>query len=96
MASGVGTAVIDFGSTPATEGSVAVTGQAEISAGSRAEAFFMARASGDNDADAHKQAAAYIRLVCSVPTPATGFTITAYCLVGYVTGTFNVEWTWSD
>ena len=96
MASGVGTAVIDFGATPATEASVAVTGQTEIGVGSRAEAFFMARASGDNDANAHHQAAVAIRLVCSVPTPGAGFTITAYCLIGYATGTFNIEWTWSD
>lgn len=96
MASGIGTAVIDFGASPVTEGSVAVAGQAAISSTSAAEAFFMARATGDNNADAHKQAAAYIRLVCSVPTAGVGFTITAYCLVGYVTGTFNIEWTWSD
>lgn len=95
MPSGIGTATIDFGSTPATEAVVVVTGQSEISSGSRAEAFVMARGDGDALADQHFAAVAF-RIVCSEPTPGTGFTITAYCLIGYATGTFDIEWTWSD
>ena len=94
--SGVGTATIDFGATPATEASVAVTGQTAISATSRVEAWIMARTTADNDANAHKQAAAFFRLVCSEPTAGVGFTITAYCLVGAAVGEFDIEYTWSD
>ena len=96
MPSGIGTATLDFGATPATEASVIVTGQAEISADSRVEAFVMARGGASTVlADQHFAAVAF-RLVCSEPTPVAGFTITAYCLIGYATGTFDIEWTWSD
>lgn len=93
---GIGTATIDFGSTPATEASVTLSDQSDITATAWVEAWFMARSTTDNDAEAHKQAAATMRLVCSEPTPGVGFTITAYCLQGAATGTFKVEWTWSD
>lgn len=96
MPSGVGTATIDFGATPASEASVAVTGLSEISAGSRAEAWIMARTTADNDANAHKQAAAFFRLVCSEPTDGVGFTITAFCMIGQATGEFSIDYTWSD
>lgn len=96
MPSGVGTATIDFGSTPATEASVTVTGQADISATSRIEAWFMARSTASNTASDHQQAGAFMRVVCSEPTAGVGFTINAYCLIGFATGAFDVEWTWSD
>jgi hypothetical protein len=92
----IGTATIDFGATPSNEASVAVSGQTEITATAFIEAWFMARSTVDNDADAHKQAAVVMRLVASEPTAGVGFTITAYCLHGLATGTFKVEWTWSD
>lgn len=95
MASGIGTATIDFGATPASEASVAVIGQTAISATSRAEAFIMAKGSGNSLAD-QKFASISMRLVCSEPIAGTGFTITAYNLIGYVTGTFDIEWIWSD
>lgn len=93
---GLGTAALDFGATPANEASVTVTGQTEITAECSAEAWFMARTTADNNADAHKQAAAFMRLVCSEPTPGAGFVITAYCLIGSATGEFTVDFTWSD
>lgn len=92
----IGTATLDFGATPVAETSVAVTGQTDITAASFAEAWFMARSTATNDTAAHKHAAAVMRLVCSVPSAGVGFTITAYCLQGAATGTFKVEWTWSD
>jgi hypothetical protein len=91
----IGTAVLDFGAVPATEASVSVSAQDDITAASFVEAWFMARATVDNDASAHMQAAATMRVVCSEPA-AGAFTITAYCLHGAATGTFKVEWTWSD
>jgi hypothetical protein len=92
----IGTATIDFGATPVADASVAVTGQTDITATAYVEAWFMARSTAENDAEAHKQAAAVMRVVCSEPTAGVGFTITAYCLQGAATGTFKVEWTWSD
>jgi hypothetical protein len=94
--SGVGTATLDFGATPTHTATVAVTGQTLISATSRAEAFIMGRSTVDNDIEAHNQLAAFARLTCSGPTAGVGFTITAYCLVGAVIGTFSIEYTWSD
>ncbi len=96
MASGLGTAVIDFGAVPATEASVDVTGQTDITTDCAIEAWVTARSTSDNDTTAHKQAALFIRFVCSEATEGTGFTITAYCLIGFVTGTFLIDWTWSD
>ena len=96
MIGGLGIATIDFGSTPASEAVVEVTGQTDITAACAVEAWFTARATADNNAEAHQQAAVFMRLVCSVPTDGVGFTLTAYCLMGYATGTFAIDWTWSD
>jgi hypothetical protein len=96
MASGLGTATLDFGSGPSVEASVAVIGQAEITADSRIEAFVMARNTPDNGVVDHNFAAVSLRLICSDPTPGVGFTITAFNLFGYATGQFSIEWTWSD
>jgi hypothetical protein len=88
-----GEATIDFGPTPATEATVSVA-DTSVTASSRAWAFFMSSASTvDNDEDGHAQAAIFIRPVVSV-SPGVGLDITAYCLVGEVTGTFKVEWGW--
>jgi hypothetical protein len=95
MPSGVGTATIDFGATPASEASVAVTGQADISATSHAEAWVMAKGAGAALAD-QQFAAIALRVVCGEPIAGVGFTINAYCLIGYAEGTFEIEWTWSD
>lgn len=96
MASGLGTALIDFGSTPANEASAEVIGQTGILAGSAVEAWVTARTTADNTANDHHQAAVNLRLVCSQPTEGVGFTITAYCLIGYATGQFEIDWIWSD
>ena len=95
MPSGIGTAVIDFGAAPSSEASVTVTGQAEISSTSRVEAFVMAKGEGAALADQHFAAVA-LRIVCSEPSPGVGFTITAYCVIGFAAGAFDIEWTWSD
>jgi hypothetical protein len=96
MASGLGTATIDFGATPATEASVEVTGQDEITADARIEAWVMARSTADNNTTDHQYAAVSFRLSPSEPVPGVGFTITAYNLFGFATGQFDIEWTWSD
>lgn len=89
-----GTTTLDFTSTPSGEASVSITGLTTITATSRVEAWLMARATVDNDAEAHKAAAFFTRFVCSVPTAGVGFTITAFSLAD-LTGLLSVEYTWS-
>jgi hypothetical protein len=96
MASGLGTAVIDFGATPALEATVEVAGQPEITAAARIEAWVMARSTADNTVIDHQYAAVSFRISTSEPVPGSGFSITAYNLFGYVTGQFKIEWIWSD
>lgn len=89
-----GTAVLDFGATPAEEASIAVTGQAGILAGSHVEAFFMRESTGDNGVDEHVEAAALCPLVCGNIVAGTGFTIYAHPIAALGLGTFNVRWAW--
>ena len=97
MANGIGTATVDFGSAPGSaEASVAVTGQAAISATSKAEAFFMGDDStGSHDANDHRYAPAFIGLTCGTPTASTGFTIYARAF-DRMQGQFALRWVWSD
>lgn len=96
MASGSGSATVTFPAWPGSnEASVAVTGQAAISATSAAEAFMMAEVSGVHTAADASYAALFIALTCSVPTAGVGFTVNAraeYTL----TGTYLLRWVWSD
>jgi len=91
----IGTATVDFGATPATEASVVVS-DPTITANAFIEPWIMASSTTDNDAAAHKQAAAFFRCVASEPDPGVGFTITVFCLIGAATGTFKIKWTWSN
>lgn len=94
MASGVGTATLNFGSVPGTNlVTVAVTGQTGISTGSGAEAYFMGDSTGTHNDIEHL--INDIQLTCSVPTAGVGFTIYALSTARY-TGTFQVRWVWSD
>jgi hypothetical protein len=97
MATGQGSATIDFGAFPgSSEASVAVTGQAAISATSKAEAYLMGDdISGSHTADDHRYAAVLIGLTCGTPTAGTGFTIHGRCL-DKMQGSFQVRWVWAD
>jgi len=90
-----GVVELDFGSTPVNEGSVTVTGQTGILSTSVVDATVMARSTADNTSTDHKFAANALRFSVSEPIANTGFTITAYCLIGLVTGKFAVNWRWS-
>ena len=97
MATGMGTATIDFGSFPGTsEASIAVTGQTTISATSKAEAYMMAddTTAGHTAAD-HRYAAALIGFTCGTPTAGTGFTIYGRAL-DKMQGTFALRFVWAD
>jgi hypothetical protein len=97
MANATGTATIDFGTFPGTsEASVVVTGQAAISATSKAEAYIMGDDStGDHTVSDHRYLPLLIGLTCGTPTAATGFTIHARAL-DRLQGTFALRWVWSD
>jgi hypothetical protein len=97
MASGTGTATVNFGAFPGTsEASVAVTGQATISATSKAEAWVMADdTSTSHTAADHKYVPLFMALTCGTPTAATGFTIYARAR-DKLQGTWSVRWVWSD
>ena len=95
MASGSGTAVINFGGGN-NEASVAVTGQASIQTTSKAEAFIMADdTSTDHTAGDHRYAAALVGFSCSTPSAGVGFTIYGRCLER-LSGTFTLRWVWAD
>jgi hypothetical protein len=97
MATGQGTATIDFGAYPGSnEATVAVTGLSTISATSKAEAYFMGddTAIGHTASD-HRYAAALMALTCGTPTASTGFTIYARSEHKHQ-GKFTVRWVWAD
>lgn len=97
MATGQGTATIDFGAYPGSnEASVAVTGQSSISATSKAEAYFMGDdTSGSHTASDHRYAGLFIGLTCGTPIASTGFTIYGRS-TEKMQGTFQVRWVWAD
>lgn len=96
MASGTGTATLDFGAFPgANEASVVVTGIATIGAGAKAEAFFMRSTLGAHTDNDHSYAALFSALTCGDVVAATGFTIYARSLEK-LQGAFTVQFVWSD
>ena len=96
MASGQGTAIIDFGSgAGANEASIAVS-DATISATSKAEAYIMADdTSADHTANDHRYVGCWLSLTCGTPTAAVGFTIYGRSLEQLV-GKFTLRWVWAD
>jgi hypothetical protein len=95
MSNATGTATLDFG-TGGNEASIDVTGQAAISATSKAEAFVMADdTTADHSASDHRYFSALAGITCGTPVAATGFTIYARSIHD-LTGTFQVRWVWAD
>jgi predicted glycoside hydrolase/deacetylase ChbG (UPF0249 family) len=97
MASGQGTATIDFGSDPGSnESSVDVTGEASISSTSKAEAYIMADdTTADKTASDHRYVGLWLTLTCGTPVAATGFTIYGRS-TERLQGTFKLRWVWAD
>lgn len=97
MASATGTVTIDFGAFPGSnEASVTVTGQADISATSKAEAYVMADdTSASHSASDHRYFAQLVGLSCGTPVAATGFTIHARSFQKLI-GTWSIRWVWAD
>lgn len=97
MASGTGTAIIDFGSFPGSnEAIVVVTGQGTIGAGSKADAYFMADDTTiDHTANDHRYADILISMTCGAIVPGASFTIFALS-EHQMQGSFQVRWVWAD
>jgi hypothetical protein len=96
MASGTGTATIDFGALPGSnEASVVVTGIPSIGGAAKAEAFFMRSTSASHTAGDHSYAALFAGLTCGDVVAATGFTIYARA-EEKLTGQFTLNYVWSD
>jgi hypothetical protein len=96
MASGTGTATIDFGALPgANEASVVVTGIGTIGGSALAEAFFMRSTSASHTVNDHSYAALLTGLTCGDVVAATGFTIYARS-AEKLTGQFTLRFVWSD
>ena len=97
MATGLGTAIIDFGGGQGSnEATVIVTGQSAISVTSKCHAYFM----GDDttpthSAEDHRYAAALMGLTCGTPTALLGFTIHARSFQK-LTGQFSLRFVWAD
>ena len=97
MASATGTSTIDFGAEPGSnEASIAVTGQAGISATSKCEAWIMADdTTADHTANDHRYIDRFASFTCGTPTAGTGFTIYATS-EHKLSGTFTLRWVWAD
>jgi hypothetical protein len=90
-----GTATIDFGSTPVTEGTIAVTGQAAILATSLIEAFMLEASTADNTTTDHKSLAWAACCWVESIIAGTGFTIRLILRAGMAKGTYKVQWVWN-
>ena len=96
MASGQGTATIDFGAFPGANEAQVTVGDAGVSATSKAEAYFMADdTTSDHTASDHRYAAMLVALTCGTPTAGVGFNIYARC-ADKMQGTFEVRYVWAD
>lgn len=97
MSSATGTATINFGAYPGSnEASVNVTGQTNILATSKVDAFVMADdTSSDHTASDHRYFECFTNLTCGTPTASTGFTIYARS-TEKLTGQWTVRWVWVD
>lgn len=94
MATGTGTATLDFGATPGTNiAEVAVTGQAGLVATDHVEVFMMGTDSTATH-NAYEHKVVPMRLTISSITAGVGFMITG--VTDYrLDGTFKVRWVWA-
>lgn len=89
---GKSSATIDFGSTPVSEASFTIA-DASITATTVVEPFMLVDSTADNDAEAHRHAAASWQMVA---LPASGsFTLYVTCLMDMCWGTFKVQYAYA-
>lgn len=89
-----GVATIDFGTTPVSEATIAVTGQAGFTSANQAEAHIEEDSTADNPAVYHRSLAALAKAFIESKI-AGGFTIRVQLLCGLATGTFKIPWVWN-
>lgn len=91
--SGTGTALLDFGASPASDASVVVVGQSGIlSASSLVEAWINYAATTDHTADEHLVEP--LRVIAGSIVDGVGFTIYGVCDTQGAFGKFSVSWAW--
>ena len=96
MASGQGTATINFGVAPGSNESSVVVSDTGVSATSKAEAYIMADdTSADHTANDHRYLGCFLNLTCGTPVASTGFTIYGRTLEQLI-GQFKLRYVWSD
>lgn len=97
MATGQGTAIINFGGGGgANEAVIAVGGQSTISATSKVEAYVMGDdTTSTHTANDHKYFSSLCGLTCGTPITGTGFSIYGRSFQK-LTGSFTVRWVWAD
>jgi hypothetical protein len=88
-----GTATLDFGATPTDAASVLVSsGLSGLSVATHKEAFVQGDdATGDNDAAAHRELAAFGRFACEYVS-ATSMRIYCELVANLATGQFTLHW----
>lgn len=94
----IGTATLNFGNAPTaqTEATVAVTGQAGITATSAVEAFLMLDTVADpNGHSGDEHYVENLKLRVGSLIAGTGFTIYAECILGTTQGQFTAHWVWA-
>jgi hypothetical protein len=92
MATGTGTATIDFGTIPVADKQFTVT-DAAITALNYVEAFVMVDSTVDNNVDAHRHAAASWQLSC---LPGAGsFVLDVTCMMDLCFGTFKIRYAYA-
>jgi hypothetical protein len=95
MATGTGTATLDFGSAPGTNiVSIAVTGQTGIAGTDHVEAWMMGTSTTATH-NAYEHMLAPIKLSVTAISAGTGFTVTGISEYR-LTGTFLVHWVWAS
>lgn len=96
MASGQGTAIIDFGAGLGSQEAQIAFVDATISAGSKVEAYIMADdTTADHTAADHRYVGSFLNLTAA-PIAATGGTIYARAVPYQLVGTFQVRYVWAD
>lgn len=96
MASGQGTATLNFGAAPGSNEASVVVADVGVSATSKAEAYVMADdTSSNHSASDHRYVGCWLSVTCGTPVAATGFTIYGRSLE-QLTGAWTLRYVWAD
>jgi hypothetical protein len=96
MATGQGTATIDFGALPGSNEASVVVADVGVGATSKAEAFIMGDdTSTDHSAVDHRYVACLMGLTIGTPSAGTGFTVYGRSTEQLV-GKFALRYIWAD